>query len=294
MEVAGLCTATADTPCMVDDGGGAPTAVVTVARTTSSPTSEIDTADSNTNDDDDDSLAGWVWALVVLLLVAVAGGFAYYRWSQNRALNSLFKGGAQSRSLTSSRSMSVKERASIANPTYAAAAPVLPTYVTSDGSGTPSNYGSSLENPTNAPIGGLPRFVSPIYHIPTEGGEGEYLEVIANDGGMTQPMTHPISAQPMYRTLGSAEAGQHGIVAQPAYNRITKPATPLETPTYQILAQPTRRAGAESVYNKLRAGSVANGVEATAVPIEAAPIGAESSPAYATAGLVGPDSSSNI
>ena len=235
--------------------------------------------------------------------------------------------------------MSVKERASIANPTYAATAPELPTYATSDGAGTLSNHGSScqdgasadddddvaaggfaawpagairadevaiksqkkyvvpkrpltrpkdrpLENPTNAPVGGLPPFVSPIYHIPTEGGDGEYLEVIANGSG--------ISTQPMYRTLDSAEAGQRGIVAQPAYNRITKPATPFETPTYQILAQPTRGAGAESVYNKLRAGSVANGVEATAVPIEAAPIGAESSSAYATAGLVGPDSSSNI
>ena len=259
----------------------APTAVITVARPTSSPTSDvIDNADANTNadDDDDDESAAWVWALVVLLLVAVAAGFTYHRWSQNRALNSLFKSGAQS------RSMSVKERASIANPTFAAAAAGLLTYEVV--SGTPSNQGSASENPTYMPVGGAPPFVSPIYHIPTEGGDDAYLEVTANNGG--------ISAQPMYRTLDPAEAGQRGIVAQPAYSRLATPATPFETPTYQILAQPTRGAGPESVYNKLRTGSVANGVEATTVSIEAALSCAESSPAYATAGLVGPDGSSDI
>ena len=82
---------------------------------------------------------------MLLLGIAAAGGM-YYRWSNNRKLDSLFKGGAQSRSI------SVKQRASITNPTYATSeqSEHVTAYDTTDGAGVASDHGSALNNPVYA------------------------------------------------------------------------------------------------------------------------------------------------
>ena len=107
-------------------------------------------ADALSNDADKEASASssWVWVLVVVLLLLgiAAAGAMYYRWSNNRRLDSLFKGGAQSRSI------SVKQRASITNPTYAASeqSEHVTTYDTTDGAGYAFDHGGALNNPAYA------------------------------------------------------------------------------------------------------------------------------------------------
>ena len=108
-------------------------------------------------DGDGGGTPGWVWAIVVLLLLgAAAAGAVYHRQgSKARALNSLFQdGGAQSRSL----SIAPGRSAAAANPD----------------SENGNIFGTPVyENPTYAaPVDGIARAagtagpaVTPVYHV---------------------------------------------------------------------------------------------------------------------------------
>ena len=75
---------------------------------TPAPTMAVDNAGKLDSDADESTTAGWVWVLVVLLVLAVlAGGVACWRHYRDRALNNLFKGGPGS---SSTRLGSVNDR----------------------------------------------------------------------------------------------------------------------------------------------------------------------------------------
>ena len=165
-------------------------------------------------DTDDAGTPGWVWAIVVMLLLGAAAVGAVYhrRWSNERALNSLFQGGgAQSRSLSIKPGHLAAAAADLdsgdgigipvyANPTYsvplggsalAAGTAVTPVYHVSCGFDENGNGGAGTG--VASPTYHIPMAVvaaDQTYEVPMEPGvETGYLEVKA------------VTGQPMYRVL---------------------------------------------------------------------------------------------
>ena len=175
-------------------------------------------------DDQSAGTPGWVWLILVMLIVvaAVAGGMWFQRRSNQRALNTLFQnGGAKSRSISTS-----------VRPGRAAASAANANANGGDGNGEYSN--PAYADPTyGTPSGGNPLpagAITPVYHV--SGGTGGTgtgvasptyqipMELAPPDPTYQVPIAPPAAAkevgetglgylevkavtnQPMYRVLG--------------------------------------------------------------------------------------------
>ena len=197
--------------------------------------------------DADDGTSGWIWVIVVLLIIGavVAGAMLLQRWSNQRTLNALFQnGGAQSRSISIRPGRSVvagDDRGDggnlgvpvYANPTYAD-----PTYGAPSSGGIPLAAAGAV-TPVYHVSGDTAGagVVSPLYQIPIEVAAAEdgpgYLEVkaVANQmpmyrvlepgTGSMRSMRSAVSTPQLYNVRSAPPAdGGSGVQQQPTYGQI--------------------------------------------------------------------------